>query len=121
MPSAPRSCASSDARMPWPSMDPSSRRRWSARLQSRPTTRCARSPLTHRTGRYHEALALARRPLAFLDDLDDPEQTLEIYEALVPVQTMLGMFDDARAISKLHTEATRRMTPHHRLHGAAVK
>jgi class 3 adenylate cyclase len=82
---------------------------------------CAESRLTHRAGRYHEALALARRPLAFLDDLDDPEQTLEIYEALVPVQTMLGMFDDARAISKLHTEATRRMTPHHRLHGAAVK
>jgi len=41
----------------------------------------------------------------------DPEQVLEVYEALVPVQSMLGRFAEARDVSILHAEATERLDP----------
>jgi tetratricopeptide (TPR) repeat protein len=79
------------------------------------------SRVTHRAGRYQEALALAERPLDFVDELRDPEQVIEVYEALVPVQSMLGHFDDARTILAQHDQATLRLTPHHHVHGVAVR
>jgi hypothetical protein len=81
----------------------------------------AESRVTHRAGRHADALALAERPLEFVGELHDPEQVLEVYEALVPTQSMLGRFAEARQISILHAAATERLTPHHRVHGVAVR
>jgi hypothetical protein len=81
----------------------------------------AESRVTHRAGRHADALALAERPLEFVGELHDPEQVLEVYEALVPIQSMLGQFDAARDVSVLHAEVTERLTPHHRVHGVAVQ
>jgi tetratricopeptide (TPR) repeat protein len=81
----------------------------------------AESRVTHRAGRHADALTLAERPLEFVGELHDPEQVLEVYEALVPIQSMLGQFDDARDVSRLHAEVTERLTAHHRVHGVAVR
>ena len=81
----------------------------------------AASRVAYRAGRHEEALALARRPLEFMDALRDPEQVIEAYETVIPVQAMLGHFDDAREISTLHAAVTERLTPHHRLHGVSVR
>ena len=51
----------------------------------------------------------------------DPERVVEVYEATVPVDVILGRFKAARAMSDLHQAATQPLSPHHRLHGIAVR
>jgi tetratricopeptide (TPR) repeat protein len=80
-----------------------------------------RSLLAYRAGRFDEALEWVLRPLDFIDQLNDPERVVEVYEATVPVDVMLGRFNAARAMSELHQAATRPLSAHHRLHGIAVR
>jgi hypothetical protein len=81
----------------------------------------AQARVMHRIGQYEQALRVAEQPLEFVEQLHDPEQLIEIYESLVTVQAILGKFGDARAVSARHREATDRLTPHHRVHGLAVR
>ncbi len=81
----------------------------------------AESLLARRAGRHLEAIALAERPLELVGQLHDPEEIIEVYEALIPTQSMLCRFGEARDTSFLHERATQRLTPHHRLHGVAVR
>jgi tetratricopeptide (TPR) repeat protein len=81
----------------------------------------AEARVTHRDGRHADALALAERQLELVPELRDPEQVIEVYEALVPIQAMLGRFDEAREITALQGEATQRLTAHHRVHGVALR
>jgi hypothetical protein len=46
---------------------------------------------------------------------------VEIQEAVVPVAAMLGRFNAARAMAERQNAATQPLSPHHRLHGVAVK
>jgi hypothetical protein len=96
-----------------------------ARVLDDPALRAAaysgESRVTHRVGRHADALVHAERPLEFVDELRDPEQVIEVYGALVPIQTMLGRFDDARRITALQDEATQRLTAHHRVYGVSLR
>jgi class 3 adenylate cyclase/tetratricopeptide (TPR) repeat protein len=81
----------------------------------------ARSLVAYHAGRFDEALEWVQRPLDFVHELNDPERVVEVYEATIPVDVMLGRFNAARAMSELHNSATQALSPHHRLHGIAVR
>jgi len=80
----------------------------------------ARSVAAHHFDRFEEAMEWAQRPLDFIDQISDPEKVAEVYEAIVPVATMLGRFNAARAQAELFDRATQPLTPHHRVHGVSV-
>jgi class 3 adenylate cyclase/tetratricopeptide (TPR) repeat protein len=80
-----------------------------------------RSLIAYQAGRFDEALDWAQRPLDFVDELNDPERVVEVYEATIPVDVMLGRFKAARAMSEFHQAATQPLSVHHRLHGIAVR
>ncbi len=71
-------------------------------------------------GRLEEARELVRGPLAFVDEVRDPERIVEIYESPVPVELALGHFDSARELVAMHASATAGLTPHHRLHSVSL-
>jgi tetratricopeptide (TPR) repeat protein len=81
----------------------------------------ARSIVAHHAGRFEEALEWVQRPLDFIGDVRDPERIVEIYESTVPAYAVLGRVDEAREMSELHEAATQPLSPHHRLHGVAVR
>ena len=70
-------------------------------------------------GRYDEARRWAERRLELLDRIDDPDHVADIYWSAIPGYLGLGSFDDARRLAERHDEVTRRLSPHHRLHGVA--
>jgi len=46
---------------------------------------------------------------------------VEIFEAVVPIDAILGRFDAARTMAARQAAATVPLSPHHRLHGVAVR
>jgi tetratricopeptide (TPR) repeat protein len=90
-------------------------------LELRASAFYARSLVAYHAGRFDEALEWVQRPLDFVDELNDPERVVEVYEATIPVDVMLGRFNAARTMSELHDAATQPLSPHHRLHGVAVR
>lgn len=70
-------------------------------------------------GEYSEALAWCRRRLALADELADPEMEVFACAAAVNPAVASGRLDEARTCTLRHDEATRPLSPHHRLHGAA--
>jgi hypothetical protein len=81
----------------------------------------ARSLIAYHAGRFEEALEWVQRPLDFIGDVQDPERIVEIYEAVVPVAVMLGRFSAARVMAERQEAATQPLSPHHRLHGVALR
>jgi class 3 adenylate cyclase/tetratricopeptide (TPR) repeat protein len=115
------------ARVYWDTPDPEAAREASVTAEELgdPDLRAAafygRSVVAYQGRRFDEALEWVQRPLDFVDELRDPERLVEVYEATVPVDVMLGRFKAARAMSELHLAATQPLSPHHRLHGIAVR
>jgi tetratricopeptide (TPR) repeat protein len=70
-------------------------------------------------GEYEEALAWCRRRLALADELDEPEAEVFACAAAVNPAVACGELDEARRCALAHDEATRPLSPHHRLHGTA--
>ena len=70
--------------------------------------------------RFQEALYWAERRFELIDDIGDPDHEAEIYETLVPAVETLSRFDEARRLAKAHSELSRMLSPHHRLHSAAL-
>jgi class 3 adenylate cyclase/tetratricopeptide (TPR) repeat protein len=80
----------------------------------------ARSITAYNAGRFDEALEWVQRPLDFVQTLTDPEKIAEVYEAVVPVDAMLGRFDAARTMAHAFDQGTERLSAHHRVHGVSV-
>jgi hypothetical protein len=70
--------------------------------------------------RFHEAFEWAHRRFEILDEIPDPDHAAEAYETLVPAVESLGRFDEARRLAVAHFGRTRTLSPHHRLHSAAL-
>jgi len=81
----------------------------------------ARSGAAFTAGRFHEAVALAGRRLALLDRVDMLDHLCDAYESFVPIMVSVGRFDEARRIADLHAQASARLSPHHRMHSAAIE
>jgi class 3 adenylate cyclase/tetratricopeptide (TPR) repeat protein len=71
--------------------------------------------------RFEESHAAAAEAVALVPAISDPEAVSFGYESLVPVETMLGRFAEARAMAGRFDEAVQRLSPHHRMHGVAVR
>ena len=70
-------------------------------------------------GDYDEAAEWTRRRLSLVDEIDDPDHQQDIYNTAFAPAVARGHFDEARSYAISQEEITRRLSPHHRLHGVA--
>lgn len=71
-------------------------------------------------GDYEAAWEWRTRRLRLLDRISDPDLRTIISETPYSACIATCRFDQAREIARLNDELTRSLTPHHRLHGAAI-
>ena len=71
-------------------------------------------------GNYREALEWCRRRESFVHELDDADDLVFVYAFAINPALACGELDEARRYAALHDEATRPLSPHHRVHGSAL-
>jgi len=72
-------------------------------------------------GEYTEALAWCRRRIALAHELADLEMEAFACAAAINPAVACGQLEEARTCTMRHEEVTYPLSPHHRLHGAAVR
>ena len=90
-----------------------------ARLRSHALTALANSAFE--SGDFRASAAYMERRLALAAEVDDPDHWCEAYENAAPVCVAVGRFDEARRITALYDDASRNLTPHHRVHAIALR
>jgi tetratricopeptide (TPR) repeat protein len=80
----------------------------------------ARDFAAYARGDYDEGLAWTRRRLEVVAEMTDPDHIAWIYENWGMASVISGRFDEARRAVRAHDEVTVTLTPHHRLHTAAL-
>ena len=68
-------------------------------------------------GDWDDAADWARRRVSLVDEIDDPDHQQDIYSGALTPAIACGQFDEGRRYSRSGEEITRRLSPHHRLHG----
>lgn len=71
-------------------------------------------------GEYEAAWDLNRRRLDLMDDVTDADLRADTVQSAIPACIASCRFDEAREMARRTDEATRPLTPHHRVHGVAV-
>ena len=71
-------------------------------------------------GDYREALEWCRLRESFVHELNDADSEVFVYAFAINPAVACGELDEARRYAALHDEAARPLSPHHRLHGAAL-
>ena len=66
---------------------------------------------------WDDAADWARRRLSLVDEIDDPDHQQDIYSGAFAPAVARGQFDEGRRYCRSAEEITRRLSPHHRLHG----
>jgi class 3 adenylate cyclase len=72
-------------------------------------------------GEYDHGRAWAERRFELLDRISDPDVRADIHAAPISGCIWNGRFREARRLAVAHDEITESLTPHHRLHGVAIK
>jgi hypothetical protein len=75
--------------------------------------------LSHRD--VGEASAWERRRLDLVDEISDPDHLHDVYHSCVPTEAALGRFAEARRLALTSYEITQKLSPHHQVHGVAVR
>jgi class 3 adenylate cyclase len=70
-------------------------------------------------GRFEDAYVLARRRLAVISRVGDPDRVAEILELAIPAVTAVGRIAKGRQLAKRSDELSLRLSPHHRVHAVA--
>jgi class 3 adenylate cyclase/tetratricopeptide (TPR) repeat protein len=70
-------------------------------------------------GDFQEAAGLVERRLSLVPELSDPDHIALVLGYSVDALLSAGRLDDARRIALEYDEATRTLSPHHRLHAVA--
>ena len=73
------------------------------------------------TGEHDLGRAMEERRFELLDQIHDPDHIADIHYAPVTGCIWLGYFHEARRLARRHDEITSVLTPHHRIHGVAVR
>ena len=73
------------------------------------------------SGEHDLGRAMEERRFELLDQIHDPDHIADIHYAPVTGCIWLGYFDEARRLARRHDEITSVLTPHHRIHGVAVR
>jgi hypothetical protein len=68
-------------------------------------------------GEWNDAADWARRRVSLVDEIDDPDHQQDIYSGALTPAVALAQFDEGRAYTRSGEEITRRLSPHHRMHG----
>ena len=72
-------------------------------------------------GEYDHGRAWAERRFELLDRISDPDIRADIHAAPITGCIWSGRFREARRLAVAHDAITTSLTPHHRLHGVAIK
>jgi AAA ATPase domain len=80
----------------------------------------ARSRAASSRGDYDERFAWTRRRLDIVSRLTDPDHIALIYFFGLDPCVAIGRFEEARRVAEAHDEATRSLTPHHRVHAVTM-
>jgi class 3 adenylate cyclase/tetratricopeptide (TPR) repeat protein len=75
----------------------------------------------HSKRRYDEAYELARERLNLIVEISDPDHVVEAHEAAVPAFAAVGQIDEARRLAKNADDLSRKLSPHHELHGLSLR
>jgi class 3 adenylate cyclase/tetratricopeptide (TPR) repeat protein len=81
----------------------------------------AQSLRAFREGASVEALEWQRKRVALIDEIYDPDHRADIYFSATGPAIAAAHFEEARRYADSLTEIVRELSPHHRLHGAAVQ
>jgi hypothetical protein len=73
-----------------------------------------------RAGRFDEAYELESSRFRFRDELGDPDLVHDLYLSTVPTAAATGRLAEARELTHELVEVVAGLTPHHRLHAAAM-
>jgi hypothetical protein len=80
----------------------------------------ARGAVAMAAADYHAAWHWRIRRLHLLPRISDPDLRTIVAETPFSACVATCRFDQAREVARLHDDLTRSLTPHHRLHGAAI-
>lgn len=72
-------------------------------------------------GSYDAAIEAAERALALVPEVANPDAVSGIYETSVPAYAAAGRLDESRRLAVEHQRVGERLSPHHRVHGLAVR
>jgi len=70
---------------------------------------------------YGEAYELARERLKLIAEISDPDHIVEAHEAAVPAFAAVAQIDEARRLAKNADDLSRKLSPHHQLHGLSLQ
>jgi predicted ATPase len=71
--------------------------------------------------RYDEAYELARERLNLIAEISDPDHIVEAHEAAVPAFAAVGRLDEARRLAENADDLSRKLSPHHEVHGLSLQ
>jgi class 3 adenylate cyclase/tetratricopeptide (TPR) repeat protein len=80
----------------------------------------ARAAAAFNRGDFEQAFTWAQRRFDLLDEISDPDHVTEMIETAMPTTAALGRFREARRLSWEHVDRSKRLTPHHRVHGISL-
>jgi class 3 adenylate cyclase/tetratricopeptide (TPR) repeat protein len=80
----------------------------------------ARVEVAFARGEYEDAFTWARRRFDIVPELTDPDHIALIYLFSLDACIATGRLEEGRRIAAAHDEATRSLTPHHRMHGVGI-
>jgi class 3 adenylate cyclase/tetratricopeptide (TPR) repeat protein len=80
-----------------------------------------RASIAFEAGRFEEAGELADQKLELIPEIDDPDHLMDVYESVVPVIVTLGRLDEARRLAEHDAAIATTLSPHHRVHSAALR
>ena len=75
----------------------------------------------HSQRRYDEAYDLARERLNLIAEISDPDHLVEVHEAAVPAFAAVAQIDEARRLASDADDLSRKLSPHHQLHGLSLR
>jgi hypothetical protein len=70
---------------------------------------------------YDETYELARERLNLIAEISDPDHIVEAHEAAVPAFAAVARIDEARRLAKSADDLSRKLSPHHELHGLSLQ
>jgi hypothetical protein len=71
-------------------------------------------------GDYDEAAEWQSRRLSLVGEIHDPDHRADVYMGAIAPAVARGQLDEARRYAVSHEDVTRRLSPHHRLHGVSA-
>ena len=70
---------------------------------------------------YEEAYEFARERLTLIAEITDPDHLVEAHESAIPAFMAVAEIEKARELSKTADDLSRKLSPHHEVHGLSLQ